>query len=135
MTTDRGPCGHFGHPSGCTRTKRRVAEFAPNCPNPTRQMLYEGCSYSRTCPCESCTERRQDHAAIAVESIRNREPDEIVVERLVMGSPVHSTRVERLLAYEILRRKRPDLSGAKLAERLGVSTRTIERYRSLEQHA
>lgn len=57
---------------------------------------------------------------------RRAHVDEIAVDRLVAGSPVRATVAERIEAM----RRLPGLSASEIAERFGVTSRTVQRYRS-----
>ena len=59
---------------------------------------------------------------------RHQELDEMAVERILMRSPVVSTRAERQAAVEYLARR--GLSGREIARRTGMSQRTVERLRA-----
>jgi hypothetical protein len=78
-----------------------------------REAILAGLKRCR--PCALGTRRRDDDL------------DEIAVERLVAGRPVRSTVAERL---EAMRRLPTGLSARQTAERFGVASRTIVRYRS-----
>jgi transposase len=54
--------------------------------------------------------------------------DEVVVDRLVRGEACPATKHERYAAFQILESR--GLLASEMAQRLGCSQRTIERYRS-----
>jgi len=57
--------------------------------------------------------------------------DPVAVRRLLTGEhPARTTPTERVLAAQQILLADPRMSAAKLARRLGVSTRTANRYRS-----
>lgn len=53
--------------------------------------------------------------------------DEIAVDRLLADPRAEATREERRAAALILIRRRPDLTRQQIADRVGVSSRTVER--------
>lgn len=61
--------------------------------------------------------------------LRQAEVDEMAVERLVAGDPPETTtRAERAAAVAVLVAR--GLTNVRVAERLGITTRTVERLRS-----
>ena len=97
----------------------------------------------QTPPCEDCGQTTTWHrptgarrhcahcrqTILATERlIYNADVDELNVELIAAGYRMISTRAERTEATRILSRFMPDASA--VATRLGVSTRTVERYRA-----
>jgi len=73
--------------------------------------------------CAGCHAERQRKPGVPPP--QPRQPDEVVVERLIAGRRVEATIDDRI---EVVRRK-PWTPAAELATMLGVSSRTITRYR------
>jgi hypothetical protein len=62
---------------------------------------------------------------------RSTEPDPLVVDMLVSGGyRLNAVRTERLQAFRALQQKHPTWPAWRYADRLGVTPRSIERYRA-----
>jgi FixJ family two-component response regulator len=72
--------------------------------------------------------RRQRGVQLRAPKSRVVEVDEIAIERAMHGDPVRLTCRERGLVVQTLTERR--LSARAIAARLGVSERTVERYRA-----
>lgn len=89
------------------------------------------------CRCPACTRanteasnRYQADVTLRPElrGMHRDEPDPIAVERVVLGDPTRTGVNDRRAATEVLTRR--GLSARSIARRMGVSTRTVIRYRA-----
>lgn len=76
--------------------------------------------------CHSCWQRIVTAHLGPIPARSRDDVDPVVVERLVAGRPARATVAERLEAVRAL----AGLTGHEIAERLGVSLRSVQRYRS-----
>jgi hypothetical protein len=100
-----------------------------------RSLLWHGtASYEsrRYSECASCSSKRTFNLAGFVGGVYiEPDPDPLTVDLLVSGEYRNSRayRCERLLAATELWRRNPQITARTVAERLGVTRRTVERYR------
>jgi hypothetical protein len=86
--------------------------------------------FTRTC--QACSNQRKIHLMWAANRAQRanppepREPDPFTVDMLVAGIPERATVAERIAAI----RRMPKLTAAQLAARMGVSERSVVRYRA-----
>lgn len=114
------PCG------ACAKAKLAgilVAPNAPDCPNPSRTMRLRGASWSQTCDCAGCTERRSSASKTPWDV------DDTAVERVVHGWPSPGlNKAERL---EVTRRLTSrGVSAREIARVIRKTPRTVVRYRT-----
>ncbi len=87
----------------------------------------------RFSPCASCRDienARRSQAGPRPRKTQAIPPDEQMVYRLLGGPDPSATRGERQLAMRQLLAVRPSLTYHQISERVGVSTRTVERHAS-----
>ncbi len=82
-------------------------------------------------PCASC--RQADRLYVRKQKVIKTMPDEQMVYRLMGGPESAATQRERREAIRQLLLAKPRLSNADIAERVGVTSRTVERVAAAQR--
>ena len=109
---------------------RAKAKVARSPGRPVRALVHgEVRTYNEgKCRCAACRKAKADYRKGWEQPKDSGMPDPVVVERLIHGIPVTSSKQERTEALQVMLSK--GITGSVIAQRLGISERTVDRARA-----